>query len=322
MRCFCRTVLAVAVCVLLAAPASSTIIDGYTPSRHDRFSSGSYGGGATLNTNAFFAGYDFSGVGRAGNQPVTMITPVHGVASAHSAPSGTVTFVNATGGLVTRSVASTQTVQDGTNANAQTDLALITLDAPLVATDQVTHYSLTFPTGRFGNSLAPLDQVELFVYGNQHAVGRNHLDGDTHFGSNFYYVNVGSATGVAAIYDYDPAAGFSPDESQLVSGDSGHPDFIPYNGELVLASTHWAIGSSPGGIPGAISTYVPFYAPEIAAFVDVYNTANGTSHALSFTDVLAPIPEPGTFLLLSFALGALSYRSRSRHRESPRSSTA
>lgn len=299
-----------AILVLLAAPVSATIIDGYTPSRHDRFSSGGYGTGATLNASAFFEGYDFSGVGRVGNHPVTMITPVHGVAAAHFAPSlgGTVTFVNATGGLVTRSVASKQTIQDGSNANAPTDLLLVTLDAPLLAVDQVTHYSLTLPTGRSGDSLAPLDQIELFVYGKQHAVGRNHLDGATHFGVNFSYLNVGSATGLAAIHDFDPVAGFSPDESQLVNGDSGHPAFIPYDGELVLAATHWAVFPL-GGHSGAGSTYVPYYSPEISALV----TADG--HALSFKNVLAPVPEPGTFLLLSFALGALSYRSRLQQRK-------
>lgn len=312
-----KGVLWLTACVLLlgGGPSWASTIDNYSSARHDRFSSGGYGGNAVLNANAFFAAYDFSGVGRAGDQPVTMITPSHGLAAAHYTPSGTVTFVNASGALVTRQIASTQQIQDAANGNSYTDLLLVTLDAPLSGADEVAAYNLTFPTGRNpqAGTLSSLSQAEILVYGKQHAVGRNELDGNEHAGVfNFSYLPVGTSVAVAAIYDFDPATGFSPDESNLVSGDSGHPDFIRHGGELTLFGIHWATGAADDSTPINVSTYAPYYWPELSALVDSYNVFNGTSYQVGLTDVLAPVPEPGTLAFVALGLAGLSQRRR-RH---------
>jgi hypothetical protein len=291
---------------LILPVASGTEIHGYSSSRHDRFASGGYGGNAVLNENAFFSAHDFSGVGRAGFQPITMITPVHGLAAAHFAPAGPVTFVNRSGDLVTRTVASTDQIQDSFISSA-TDLLFVTLDSELVATDKVATYSLTYPTGRssLAGDLNALDHAELLVYGKQHAVGRNELDGTEYpvfGGDNFGYLQVGQSTGVAAVFDHAPATGFSPDETIFVTGDSGHPDFLAYNDDLVLFGLHWAIGTS-GNTPLNFSTFAPYYWPEISALVDDYNNVQGTAYTLAFTDVTVSVPEPDSLPL--FCLGGL-----------------
>jgi hypothetical protein len=316
LRCarLCRLLV---VCLLLlgAGPSWASTIDNFSPGRHNRFASGGYAGSAVLNPNAFFAAYDFSGIGRTGANPVTMITPVHGLAAAHYAPAGTVTFVNAFGALVTRQVASTQQIQDGSNGNADTDLLFVTLDAPLSGGDEVATYNLTFPTGRDpqAGTLSSLGQAEILVYGNQHAVGRNEIDGSEHAGLfDFGYVSVGSSLAAAAIFDFDPITGFSPDESKLVSGDSGHPDFISHGGELSLFGIHWAVGTASDNTPINISTFAPYYWSELNTLVGNYNVANGTSYQFGLTDVLASIPEPTTALLLTLGLTGLGMRRRTR----------
>jgi len=300
-----RAIAAVMFAMLLAQVVCAIEIDGYNPSRHDRFASGGYGGNAVLNENAFFSTYDFSGIGRAGLQPVTMVTPVHGLAAAHFPPSGTVTFVNRNGGLVTRTVVSTDQIQDSSQSTS-TDLLLVTLDLELSAVDEVATYNLVYPTGRptLAGDLADLDHTELYVYGKQHAVGRNELDGSEYaaLGSNnFGYVMTNSSTAVAALFDYAPATGFSPDEARLVTGDSGHPDFIAYDDDLVLFGLHWAISLS-NEIPLTFSTFAPYYWSEIADLLNDYNNSHGTSYAINLTNVIVPVPEPATLGLLAVGM--------------------
>jgi hypothetical protein len=291
---------------LILPAAFGTEIDSYSSSRHDRFASGGYGGGAVLNENAFFSEYDFSGVGRAGSSPITMITPIHGLAAAHFAPSGQVTFVNRSGNLVTRTVVATDPILDS-SVNSTTDLLFVTLDSELGATDEVATYSLTYPTGRspMSGDLNAIDHAELLVYGKQHAVGRNELDGVEYSAlgnKNFSYLAMGASVGVAGIFDYAPSTGFSPDEAKLVSGDSGHPTFLTNNNDLILFGLHLAIGTFDG-VQFNFDTFAPFYWPELSARIDDYNNAQGTSYALALTDVTVSVPEPDSLPL--FCLGGL-----------------
>ncbi len=310
-----RAVTAALLTMLLGQVACAIEIDGYNPSRHDRFVSGGYGGNAVLNENAFFSAYDFSGVGRAGFQPVTMVTPVHGLAAAHFPPSGTVTFVNRNGNLVTRTVASTDQIQDSSQSTS-TDLLLVTLDSELSAVDKVATYNLVYPTGRptLAGDLADLNDKELYVYGKQHAVGRNELDGSEYAAmglNNFGYATISSSTGIAALFDYAPATGFSPDEARLVAGDSGHPDFIAYDDDLVLFALHWAVASS-GVTPLTLSTFAPYYWPEISGLLNDYNSFHSTSYAIGLTNVTIPVPEPATLGLLAVGL-LMACRRRAGH---------
>ena len=293
----CRHFFLIAVlAVALGATARASIIDGYLPSRHDRFSSGGYGGGAVSNPTFLLAGDDLSGIGREGSHPVTMISPIHFLAAQHFPPSGTVTFVNQDNATVNFSIASTAAV-------GSTDLMVGTLTTAIVPADKITFY----PTFSY-TSLGEFDNVELLVYGKQHRVGRNELDGDEHLlggtAANFHPVTVGPSTGIAATYNHAPGSGFSPDESFLESGDSGHPTFIRVGSQLGLLGIHWANGMFDDSVDANFDSFIPYYQPEIDALM------SGSGYSLETIS----IPEPTSFVLLVLAVLPLAASRRTRWR--------
>jgi len=270
---------------VLSAASEASIIDGYTPARHDRFSSGGYGGSPVENPTFFLAGYDFSGIGRddSGNQPLTMISPIHFVASRHFTPSGAVTFVNQDGLLKNYTVASTTAVISPTS----TDLVIGTLTSAIPASDNIAFY----PTFSY-SLLSEFDNAELLVYGKQDRVGRNELDGKEHSlsgsASNFPNISVDGFIGRTAAYDFAPATGFSPDESRLEGGDSGSPTFIRVGSQLGLAGIHWAIGEFDDEVHANFDTFIPYYQPQINALLA------GSGYSIQ----TIAIPEPTSIVLL------------------------
>lgn len=286
---------------VLGATSQASVIDGYSAARHDRFLSGGYAGSPVDNTAFFLDGYDFSGIGRAaGNQPLTMISPIHFVAARHFVPSGSVTFVNQSGVIKNYTVASTTAVVDPSFAATTTDLVVGTLTAAIPASDEIAFY----PTFSY-SSLSEFDNAELLVYGRQNRVGRNELDGDERLlsgsASNFNNVTVSGRIGLTATYDYSPATGFSPDESKLEAGDSGSPTFIRYGSQLGLAGIHWAIGAFDDGVQANFDTFIPYYQPQIDALMA------GSGYSIQTVSIL--IPEP-TSLALVFMIGISCLSSR------------
>jgi len=298
--------------MVLATTSEATIIDGYSSARHDRFSSGGFEGSPVSNPDFFLAGSDLSGVGieiGGSNRPLTMISPIHFLASRHFPPSGTVTFVNQDDEIKTYTISTTAAVVDPSFPGTETDLLVGTLTEAIPASDKIAFY----PTLDYA-SLSEFDNAELLPYGKQHRVGRNELDGEERLlsgsANNFRNINVSGNIGFVAAYDYDPATGFSPDESRFEGSDSGYPTFIRVGSQLGLAGIHWAIGTFDDGTPANFDTFVPFYRSE------VNDILAGSGYSLQ----TIVIPEPASFLLLSIA-GIPCVLSRRTRRFASRSAT-
>ena len=261
------------------------LIRDYQSQRHDRFYSG---------TDKAFLGelYDWSGVGSAGSQWVTMISPSYFLSAAHYAPSGTVTFYE---GNDLSGASHSYTIASGVRIYSDgvgTDLWLGSLTTPLAAEDNISYYSIL----TLGSESAYFG-MEIFNYGKDNRVGRNVIDDD---GIQSVMVDPGPYTTDSMLYDYDddddPYVG--GDETYLMGGDSGAPSFTVWDGELTLLGIHWFNGTyDETGVSVSGDSFVPNYVAEIAASM--------------VGESLVTVPEPTVVLLSlcsSFAVAIVCRR--------------
>ncbi len=225
-------------CLHSLAPAIT--ITGYTAAASDRWTvnpTNPLTGPFTPNTHASFIGlnYDLSGVGwqstnLSGYQDlsVTLISPMHFAAAKHVGFGYTntaYTFQNTDGTLVSRTIGNTLNISDVGGVSA--DSRVVRLDAPFSSTDKVKVYRL-LDTGAYSN----LTGKNAILYGHANSAGS-------------YQRRLG--LGVISITSnnliYTPqSASLTNYVTTLVSGDSGSPTFVVYNGELHLVGTHYANG--------------------------------------------------------------------------------
>ncbi len=255
--------------------------------KHDRFYSGS-------DKDFHAEAYDFSGVGR--GSWLTMISPRYFVSAAHAAPSygATATFYE---GNTTSSGQHQYKVDNWgfqtryEDGGSYSDLWLGRLTADIPAEDNITYY----PVLVLGSESDYIGR-EIYAYGNPNRVGRNHLDW-------IYKSYCSGKEGRVMAFDFDEAEGSGMGESEcyMMSGDSGGPSFIAWNGELALVGIHWwNYGSSPpydGKRSG--DSFVPYYVDQLNANME-------------FGQSVTIVPEPTGVTLL--VLGALITTVRRRRR--------
>ncbi len=259
-------------------------IAGGTPQRHERYFQGT--------NKAFFASqFDWSGVGRSvgpGRTPwLTMISPSYFITSKHFAPAiGEPIFFNHTNDP---NGPSEQHVRASGLPLGNTDTWLGKLATPV--SENVAKY----PIYPFLDNLSDYRNKELYVVGRSPlsspverqfdvAIGRNRIDSVSSI-SNF------NEYGLRVSSNPSSTLGFSPDETGIVTGDSGAPSFILEDGKLGLVGTHWT-ASSDAFLPSHLST--------IRFIVE----SGGES-------LVAFVPEPTTWSLMTLSLMAVGLR---RHR--------
>jgi len=235
----------------------------YIPSHSDRFSSG-YPASPVANTDPAFLGrgYDFSGVGwLAGseNRSYALLSPRHYLYSSHY-PAGV-------GTTIQFSPADRQV--KGYVVGEQSgwilgDFAVGTFAAPIPAADNVHPSTILFK----GYSFASYAGSSLLLYGHPARVGTNRMGAAV--------VQFPGDTGTYYDYKYDA----TPDQGQLISGDSGSPTFIVgvTPGVMYLSGAHYANYNDGSG---GVDTMLPL----------MLNTLNAT---LARTGYLPYLATPAT----------------------------
>ncbi len=268
-------------CILVlctAFQAEALIVNGYDPAVHDRFLPGTYSSAPVLNSNFFAAEYDWSGVGwHTGYQgkSVAMISPQHFVAADHyRVPVGdTVTFYNQLSELKVYTVEGYSTFDyDDYGITHIPDLALGRLSEVISASDKISHYKV-LDADDYSTDWYDIDwykDKEIYTYGAMARAGTNSID---YFASvnTRGFANPDNAT-LCAVYDTH-ATGDYYGEAGCQGGDSGSPSFIPYNGELTLMGTHFAINGSTSGTWETCDSFIPNYLDDIDMAINSYGYA-------------------------------------------------
>ncbi len=227
---------------LLIPPVEAITINGFTATANNRWTAtptDPLTGPFTPNTNAAFVGltYDFSGVGWQSSSTsykdlsVTLVSPMHFAAGKHvgfSYNNQSYTFANATNTLVSRSMGPTLNKADITfNGGPFPEVRVVRLDTGFTPSDQVRVYRL-------------LDVGETTNIIGYPAVLLGH-DGS---GSN-YQRRIGLSTVTAVeitgseTIRFDTTSVATNYATAYVTGDSGSPSFIVYEGQLHFAGCHW-----------------------------------------------------------------------------------
>jgi len=246
--------------LIFASLASALNINGYTPARHNRFSSG-YPSAPIANTDPTFIGlgYDWSGVGWNAadpNQSFALLGPRFFLYARHYSPGvgATLQFTPSDGEI------NSYTVQALSGALISgSDLAVGKFTAPIPETDNIHPYSILF-LGYDTSITSPYhasNYTNLLLYGWTARIGWNQLTNilpPNYFsGDQGYYFD----------YPFDTT---TPDRAKLVGGDSGSPTFIVTGtpGEMYLAGDHYAVYQDG---TGGIDSFLALELPQISGYM-------------------------------------------------------
>ncbi len=270
----------VALCT--SAARADLYIQGYQPQLNDRLYSG-------LDKAFIGQSQDWSGVGKAGDRWVTMISSQYFVSVANKAPSGSVTF------YANNTAASAHTYQidssfsfSPTYLGLDTNILLGRLTAPIDPADNIHSYPILQYTNNGTVDDNAYIGLPIYMYGQSSRVGTNSVDrvlrqdmfADTPSTEADFNVGVG-------------------DEAYVMSGDAGAPTFGVYNGELALLGVHMYNYGTVDGAPvdgyASGDAFLPAFVSQLAGQM------NGQT--------LYVVPEPMTIALLA-AGGLLMLRRR------------
>ncbi len=262
--------------------AEALIVNGYDPAVHDRFIPGTYSSNPVSNPNFFAASYDWSGVGWetwAPSRSVAMISPLHFVGANHwRIPVGnSVTFYNQLGDLKSYTVEGYSTFdEEWTNDEGESwintpDLTVGRLSGVISEMDKISHYKV-LDASDYSTEWCDArwyEGKEVYAYGTSARAGTNVID----FLQNVCTSMAGPLKPInlttTAVYDTH-ATGDYYGEAGGQGGDSGSPSFIPYNGELTLMGTHFAISGDTSGTWRTYDSAIPGYLDNIDAAMISY----------------------------------------------------
>ncbi len=238
---FSKIAVILALCLIGLRPARAITINGFTTTANNRWAAtptDPITGPFTPNTNPGFVGlnYDFSGVGWQSSSTsykdlsVTLVSPKHFAAAKHvefTYTNQTYTFANAANTLVSRSIGSTFNYADIVNPGFFPEIRVVKLDANFTPSDQVKVYRM-LDVGDLSN-IPGYPAVLLGHDGSssnyQRRIGLSTVLSIAPEGNEIIYFNKNSvATNYATAY---------------VTGDSGSPSFVVYEGQLHFVGCHW-----------------------------------------------------------------------------------
>ncbi len=258
---------------LLIASVLAVEINGYTPARHDRFSS-FFPSALVANTNSNFIGlgYDWSGVGwnpSNTTQSFALLGPKFFLYSDHYLPGSTLQFLSSNGQLKSYSVLMLSGSISGTS-----DLGVGVLASPIPASDNVNYYPILFLGYSPDSYFAPTGANNILIYGRQGDGSSNGprigvdavttvANGITTTDDNVFH------SGYYFGYTYDATVSPTPaDIAHIEIGDSGSPSFF-YSSDthtLYLAGAHFAASATQ-----AYDTALPM----MLNYVDAYMAQTG-----------------------------------------------
>ncbi len=265
-----NTVCLLAVALLLTFVGTSSahiLIVGFTDETNDRF---------TNSPDFVGAQFDFSGVGR-GTRWGTLISPNVVITANHAVGSATVPYQFYPGN--DQSATPIERTEISRRRLGNSDLILVALDEPV--TSEIAHYSfatevLSAPpfdseTNTSIFAAGSLQGDEAFIVGLSEtsrspnnsvldqAVGRNRVTG---YIQQIPFLG-GRTDAILFANDAEGSSDFVPFETLVQGGDSGAPNFIEQNGELMFIGVNSFVSETDfSGI-----TYVGNYAEEITAFI-------------------------------------------------------
>jgi hypothetical protein len=253
----------VLVVLLFSNRAEALVINGYDANVFDRFTPGTYASNPANNPHFFANSYDFSGVGWQSNAPgksVALISPQHFVGANHyKVPVGSsVTFYNGSDQLKSYTVDSYYTfAYESDGITHIPDLVLGRLSESVDS--EISHYKVLdaddYTTDWYDINWY-MDK-DIYAYGRNARVGENKIDyfssANTKFGQN-----PDNAT-TCAVYNTNLSSD-AVGQAGAQGGDSGSPSFIPYEDELTLLGTHFAIN---GDTTSSWRTYDSFIAKHL-----------------------------------------------------------
>lgn len=244
----------------LALPAHAITINGFTANGNNRWVENPPNnptGPFTPNTDPAFVGlnYDFSGVGWQSsntgswrNLGVTLISPMHFAQATHvnfSYTNTTYTFANRDNVLVSRSIGGTLNKADiaSSGIGLPADARVVRLDRGFTPSDKVTVYRL-LDVGSVNNATnypAVLMGHDGSSSNWQRRVALSSVSLSDETNNKIYFNTITPPVNHATAY---------------VSGDSGHPSFLVYEGNLHFVGTHHYANLAdenwmhPTGFPG------------------------------------------------------------------------
>lgn len=318
--------LSIVVLAVAGLEARAAEIDfNFDPNRHNRFLSG-FGTLPVQNPNVLGGGLDFTGVGwGSGGQAginVSMVTAQHFIVAEHYRPSvgSMVNFLGNDGVVRSYQVGSYIPLKyDAGNPNNVSDLMVGQLVAPIDTTKNTVYSVLR--TGAFeypfGNT--PANIIDFYRGKQMVVVGKNDTGGPGFIDANGDGFNDrGGKIGIniiddIGVYNFGTVdtntvgVGFespanTPDSARIVSGDSGSPSFILYNGQM------YALGSHSGADFNVnpqynVDGFLPYYFDQINQLI--------ASTGFQMT-AFNPVPEPSTFAMIAAAGAGLYFLRRKR----------
>lgn len=269
---FCAAFVATTLC------QANLYVYDYDPGRHDRFYSGADG-------DFVGEGFDFSGVGHTSSYRwVTMISPTYFLTATHFLPpaGSTVTFYE--GNIKSPAFRHDYVVDDYfvtfTWNGLPSDLTLGRLVVPenrteaILPEDNIAYYPIISP------SEFTYTGADVFVYGKTGIVGTNEI------ARTYPFLDESTASYDKHTYIARYFYNAGPDEAFVVSGDSGAPSFIVWEGQLALAGTHYLAWGAPPPTSGVSSfgdSFVPEYIEQILA-VQIEGDLDG-NHRVDSRDI-------------------------------------
>lgn len=267
----------------LALPAQGLFVRGYNAADHDRFTG--FKASPVLNPGFLYDTSLFTGVcwhtaGGDGRQ-FTMITPRHFVCATHYKPSPgeTVGFLDSTGTVITRTVASLAVITHPSTGTC--DLTIGTLSVPVPSTvARYPYLNLANEAAYIGQEITVLGYYAKGARGS--VAGFDDIPGGVFFDESRLFR-----------FDYNTASGGAND-CRFETGDSGSPSFAMVGGQPALVGVHTVVDNDSSPISN-YDTFIPHYAAQVDTQLQSsgyrMSPANFTATTLSIPSASA---SPGT----------------------------